>query len=82
MPDEMPERWTDAQNTLFVRLFKLMCESPSIFMGDVEIDEDDWETVAWNTAYAAAEIAGTDDPILFRDDSGEVLAVEQIGTLQ
>lgn len=82
MDGEMPERWTDEQSALFVRLFKLMCESPSIFMGDAEIEEGQWETVAWNAAWAAAEIAGSDDPIMFRDDEGEVLAAEQIGTLQ
>jgi hypothetical protein len=80
-----PDDWTPEQNSLFARLHKLMSESQSIFMhpNAPRLGAAEWATVAWNSAWAAAEMIGRDGELKFCDsETGEELAAERTGMLQ
>lgn len=85
MSADTPKHWTAEQNELFGRLHKLMTESQSVFMHPdaARISDEHWSTVALNTAWTAAVMIGSDEPVVFRDpETGEVLASEHDGELQ
>lgn len=85
MSADTPEEWTEEQNSLFTRLHKMVSETQSVFMHPdaPRLGDKEWATVAWNVAWTAAHMLGSDDPMVFVDaDSGEELAIENPGVLQ
>lgn len=69
--DDTPDRWSDAQKSLYSRLIVAILDNPKMFRHPQEpaVVAEHWETTARNVAWIAAEMLDPEAGDLeFRDD--------------
>lgn len=73
---DTPEEWTEAQNALFVRVYRFMIGNQSAVRHPkcFEISPAHWQTICHNAAWTAAEMLETDDLTVLDADTEEVVA--------
>lgn len=77
--EQTPDHWTEAQQELFVRLFRHMAAHQALFLhpGVPPIPDELWATTCWNAAWMAARFSIPDAPLaLHTDENGTVIAAE------
>lgn len=79
---ELPDDWTDQQRAVFNRIYRHMLASQEAFTHPAapRVDDEHWNTTAWNTAWFAAHAVADDAPLIVHSiEDGTIFAAETPG---